>query len=316
MRSMPRPPLPDSCAEQTCLHQLLVSETVSLADWVCSGRDVAGEEWNPAAEVIVTRRGAFVRSANGIETVHDAATVAFWGPREEYRIRHLGLIPDACTIFSAPEATLRELLAERDPSAGDRYDAALPGRSAAIAGRTYLAHRFALNAARIGDALAAEELAIGFLRGAVGALGATELRRNASRMRSERERYAPAVRAVVAKRPECRLSLTELARAVGCSPFHLTRRVAAETGVPVYRLVRTIRLREALDRLLETSDEIGAIGIALGFASHSHFTDSFRREFGVSPREVRGGHVTPPRVPVIAHRSNSGPHRASSCRRR
>jgi hypothetical protein len=36
----------------------------------------------------------------------------------------------------------------------------------------------------------------------------------------------------------------------------------------------------------------------------------------VSPREVRGGHVAPPRPPLTAHQSNSGPHRALSSRRR
>jgi AraC family transcriptional regulator len=36
-----------------------------------------------------------------------------------------------------------------------------------------------------------------------------------------------------------------------------------------------------------TRDDLAAVALDVGFASHSHFTDAFRREFGRAPSEVR-----------------------------
>jgi AraC family transcriptional regulator len=47
------------------------------------------------------------------------------------------------------------------------------------------------------------------------------------------------------------------------------------------------RLRDALEMLLDTRDSISQIALSVGFASHSHLTDAFRREFGVPPRTLR-----------------------------
>ena len=66
-----------------------------------------------------------------------------------------------------------------------------------------------------------------------------------------------------------------------------SRVVTAATGVPIYRMVLRRRLREALERLLETGETVSQIALAVGFASHSHLTDAFHREFGMTPSQVR-----------------------------
>jgi transcriptional regulator GlxA family with amidase domain len=55
----------------------------------------------------------------------------------------------------------------------------------------------------------------------------------------------------------------------------------------LHRSVLRLRLRDALERLLATRDSISAIAYATGFASHSHLTDAFRREYGQAPTAVR-----------------------------
>ncbi len=74
---------------------------------------------------------------------------------------------------------------------------------------------------------------------------------------------------------------------MGCSPFHLSRLVRQATGLPIHRLLVRCRLRHALDLMLESRDGLAKIAGATGFASHSHLTDSFRREFGVPPDAIR-----------------------------
>ena len=99
--------------------------------------------------------------------------------------------------------------------------------------------------------------------------------------------YAAAVEELLARRFALRLTLPEVGRAVGCSPFHVSRMVKAATGLPIHRLLLRHRLRAALDRVLDSRESLSAIAYATGFSSHSHLTDSFRQEFGCSPSRLR-----------------------------
>ncbi|MGH9769987.1 MAG: helix-turn-helix transcriptional regulator [Blastocatellia bacterium] len=79
------------------------------------------------------------------------------------------------------------------------------------------------------------------------------------------------------------LTLDDIARAVGASPFHLARLFQRRTGAPVHRYLTCLRLRASLERLADGASDLAALAFELGFSIHSHFTDSFRREFGRAP---------------------------------
>jgi AraC-like DNA-binding protein len=81
-----------------------------------------------------------------------------------------------------------------------------------------------------------------------------------------------------------RITLDDVASAVNVSPFHLARIFQKHTGVPVHRYLTQLRLRASLERL---DGDLTTVALELGFSSHSHFTDAFRREFGKSPSEMR-----------------------------
>jgi AraC-like DNA-binding protein len=138
-------------------------------------------------------------------------------------------------------------------------------------------------------ALEIEERAVAFLREAVGQASrrrGVRLRRRASGNRLAAE-YTAHVSQVIAARYREPLTLAEVARTVGVSPFHLSRLVTAAAGVPIHRMILRRRLRDALEMLLDTRESISRIALIVGFASHSHLTDAFRREFGVPPRTLR-----------------------------
>jgi len=94
-----------------------------------------------------------------------------------------------------------------------------------------------------------------------------------------------AVKTYLAARMSERVTLDDVARAVHVSPFHLARIFQQQTGVPVHRYLTQLRLRASLERLAD--GDLTAVALELGFSSHSHFTDAFRREFGHSPSEMR-----------------------------
>jgi AraC family transcriptional regulator len=52
------------------------------------------------------------------------------------------------------------------------------------------------------------------------------------------------------------------------------------------RHLNRLRLREALSRVADGED-LTRVALAAGFYDHSHFANAFRREFGVSPSEMR-----------------------------
>jgi AraC-like DNA-binding protein len=82
------------------------------------------------------------------------------------------------------------------------------------------------------------------------------------------------------------ISLGEVASAVHASPFNFARIFHQQTGLPLHRYLTQLRLRAALERLAEAAD-ITSLALELGFSSHSHFADVFRREFGITPSEFR-----------------------------
>jgi AraC-like DNA-binding protein len=79
-------------------------------------------------------------------------------------------------------------------------------------------------------------------------------------------------------------SLHELATELNVSPFHLARVFRRVTGFGLHEYRRQLRLRLAL-RSLERGG-LTELAFELGFSSHSHFTDAFRREFGLTPSQV------------------------------
>ena len=98
---------------------------------------------------------------------------------------------------------------------------------------------------------------------------------------------ADAVKAYLAAHLCERLTLDEIARAVAVSPFHLARIFQQHAGVPVHRYLTQLRLRAALEQLAGGAHDLTALALELGFSSHSHFTDAFRREFGCPPSAAR-----------------------------
>ena len=82
-------------------------------------------------------------------------------------------------------------------------------------------------------------------------------------------------------------SLAEIGAAVGASPYHLARMFRARTGLSLHDYRDQLRLRTAVDRLADTGPDLAALAVDVGYGSHSHLDDRFRRTFGRSPSAVR-----------------------------
>jgi AraC-like DNA-binding protein len=78
--------------------------------------------------------------------------------------------------------------------------------------------------------------------------------------------------------------LLELARRVGLNHNHLIQGFKEMLGLSPFEYLRTIRLEKARDLIASHECNITEAAFGVGYSSLSHFTKSFREEFGVNPK--------------------------------
>lgn len=78
------------------------------------------------------------------------------------------------------------------------------------------------------------------------------------------------------------VTLAELARLVGFSPYYLHRVFEREVGLPPHAYLESVRIREA-QRRLSCGEPIAQVAVSLGFSDQSHLTRRFTRLLGITP---------------------------------
>jgi len=82
-------------------------------------------------------------------------------------------------------------------------------------------------------------------------------------------------------------SVQDLGDAVAMSTSQLTRKLRALIDQSPARLIRRMRLQRAADLLAGNAGQVAEICFKVGFCDQSHFSRSFKREFGVPPAAYR-----------------------------
>jgi AraC-like DNA-binding protein len=144
--------------------------------------------------------------------------------------------------------------------------------------------------ARDGDRSDLEELTVGFIGAVMTVLADT---RAASRSPSRREvrRIGDALRRIEAQADalEPALSLADLARDTGMSPFHFLRIFRHVVGMTPHQYILRMRLHRAAVRVRGSQAPISSIALEQGFGDLSTFNRQFRRAMGQSPTAYRAG---------------------------
>ena len=84
------------------------------------------------------------------------------------------------------------------------------------------------------------------------------------------------------------LLISDIAKQAGASPFHLCRLFKERRNSTLHARFVELRLRTALEYVLDTKMDLTDISLNLGYSSHSHFTSAFRKKFGMTPSSMRG----------------------------
>ncbi|WP_068873998.1 MULTISPECIES: AraC family transcriptional regulator [unclassified Phenylobacterium] len=268
---------------EVAVQTLLWTRTLVVRDIRCRGtcRHASAEECATATELVFPYRGVYTRQVGRDLAVAEANQVLFFNAGEGYRIAHPVAGGDACLSFALDAGVLSELapqpLLRRAPTlAFHDQRRRIDPQAQALAAQL----RHGLAAGDL-EPLQAESLALSLARRALGprtsrAVGGTAGRR----------RLADRAKLVLSADPARRWTLAEIAAEVGGSPVYLTQVFQAVEGVPLYRHQLHLRLARALD-LLPEADDLTALGLDLGFSSHSHFTAAFRRAYGRPPSALR-----------------------------
>jgi AraC-like DNA-binding protein len=210
----------------------------------------------------------------------------FFNATEGYRISHPVSGGDACLSLAIDEPLLRELapkaLLHDAPALGFRHHRLRidPQTQALVA---KLRHRLARDA----EPLEAESLALALARRALG----PRISRAAGGS-AGRQRLADRAKLALSSDLARRWTLADVAAEVGGSAVYLTQVFQQVEGLPLYQYQLRLRLARALE-LLPQYDDLTALGLDLGFSSHSHFSAAFRRTYGQSPSAFRRSALHP-----------------------
>jgi AraC-like DNA-binding protein len=85
------------------------------------------------------------------------------------------------------------------------------------------------------------------------------------------------------------LTREQIARYINISPDYLTDCFHKELGLTPMAYLNRYRIRQARDLLVNSDLKITQIAFAVGFSESAHFTRTFQREVGVTPRAYRCG---------------------------
>ena len=83
------------------------------------------------------------------------------------------------------------------------------------------------------------------------------------------------------------ITSADVARAVGFNPNYLSRKFRSATGIGLHEYIVFVRLQHAAQDLVSTSDSIITIALRCGFSDSNYFKDSFKKKYGITPREYR-----------------------------
>ena len=262
---------------------LLETRTLSVHDVYCRGscRHQSAEECTAATHLVFPYRGVYVRHIWRDQAVAEANQVMLFNGGEPYRVSHPVAGGDANLSF----ALAPDLLAELAPQEllRDRASLAFKSQRLRIDARAQALVALLRHSLRSGTAepLEAEGLALTLVRRALGPRTT-----HAAGGSHARQRLVDRAKLVLASDLARRWTLAEIAAEVGGSPVHLTRVFQEVEGMPLYRYQRHLRLARALD-LISEYDDLTALGLDVGFSSHSHFTAAFHEVYGRTPSEFR-----------------------------
>lgn len=248
------------------------------------------ENWIGTGHLLAfPRRAVLIAKSLRRTVVANPNHVVLYNPDEVYRRSLLAPEGDESTFIIPAAGVVRELLPGSADAPATTFPAPESPLSEPAVVRLHALELWIRRAPAERDPIAMDELLTDLVGrvlagGPAGPAAAASPRPSTA---AERRALVDDTRAVLSLTFREQLSLAEIGRLVGSSPFHLARIFRALTGRTIHGYREQLRLREALRRVRDGERDLARLAADLGFASHSHFADRFRDAFGASPSSTR-----------------------------
>ena len=275
-------------------HEVFRSPVVTVGEFHCTVNHPGFEDSGPIRQDCVV----FPRLAVSIQHEHERAfvsnsnMVAFYNAGQVYRRAAISPEGDHCHWFAIDRATACEVLEHAGvstaPAGPFGWKRAPSDPSAYLSQREIVDAIVGIDGPVRMDSAEIEERVILLLDHCVRAARDPAAAGPAAPYRRTTEDAVHEIEILLSARWNETLQLSDLARGVGLSPFHLCRAFRQLTGCTIHQYRLRLRLRAALDAMRTTRRSLVEIALDAGFSSHSHFTSAFRRQFGVLPSALRG----------------------------
>ncbi|MBY0312119.1 MAG: AraC family transcriptional regulator [Phycisphaerales bacterium] len=256
--------------------------------------DAPGVEIRSGAHTIAfTTRGVFRMHVGSETLVCDANHVVLQNAGDVFRTSHPGAVGDETIWITYRQDVMIDAVRRHEPSADAKSESPMPVTVAPCPTGAFLLARAMFNEAvhgRDGDTGLVNASARSVLRAVLeSGYAARGEKRGVVRATTAiaHVEAAESAKAYIGEHISERITIDQIARHVHASPFHLCRLFRRQTGQPIHKYLNRLRLRVAIDRLEQHRSDLATLATSLGFASHSHFCDAFRREFGVPPSVMR-----------------------------
>ena len=237
--------------------------------------------------VCFPRNAVWIRYADSRSFVADPSLATIYNPGQQYTRAAIAEPGDRCEWLGVSAEVALDIAASFDPHAYDRHERPFSSQWAPVDRSLYLAQRafFSRLERKSITALEAEERIIGIVTAVIArAYDSRPCITSASEAHAEIAEKAKAVMSRTLREPA---SVRTIASELGVSPFHLCRVFREQTGRTLHEYRMDLRLRRALEDLIDPSRELSRIAHEYGFSSHSHFTAAMRVRFGRTPSSLR-----------------------------
>jgi AraC-like DNA-binding protein len=258
-------------------HQTWTGDGISL---ISEENECSPQPWhyalNESYGLGISLQGAYRRRVRGTDQVVDPNTGFLRFAGDEVGVEHFVAGRGAITFVTV------------DPGlCPGFFDEVTQVPAFTVTPAMALDHLRLVRGQRLGaDDLTLETLALDLIRGAVEQHH-DSVHSYSRRTTGESRRRLVTEACELIHRPGRKIGLVEIARTVGCSPFHLSRVFHETTGLTIPQYRNRLRTYEALRRLNDGEHDLAAIAAASGFADHSHMTRSIVAQYGDTPSRLR-----------------------------
>jgi AraC-like DNA-binding protein len=264
---------------------LFSSDVVAIGKFRCQAGHPLFRDSGPCTHhtFVFPRTATEIQHVGGPSFIGSPNSVSLYNQHQRYTRRPISAI-DASDWFVIADDVLRDAIASFDPSVHDRPLQPFRRPSAPVDTATYAVQRQLFQRVVSGDfdANGIEEEALRiFLSVMIAAEETPPVARPALRDAVE------TVKRIITSAPSRNVPLRTLAAETDSSPFQLCRAFRRMTGMTMTGFRHSLRIRIALDRLRDHRIDLTDLALDLGYASHSHFSASFRRQVGLTPSQFR-----------------------------